>query len=105
MRSVKRSSEPGIAVAIDRVALIGHMEISDNRCTSRFDCEYSGSSVKWSSRLVKIDCTCHIWRNSRIVATGLRNAIHLNCEENRNAYLSIQVDSIAKPGRDDSQCY
>ena len=76
---------PGVLLAIDRSRFIVEAEISDDVRACRIGSADPGLAVHEAIRLIEIYRLRYVCGNDLIILARLGDAIHLNCEQHRNA--------------------
>ncbi len=77
---------PGILFAVDRIRFVVEAEISEDVSACGIGGADLGFTVQPAPRLIEICGLGYVGGNELIILAGLRDAIHLNREQYRNAF-------------------
>lgn len=79
---------PGILLAVNRSPFVVEAEISEDARACRIGSADLGFAVQKTIQLIEVCRLSYISGNDLIIFTGLADTVHLNGEQDRNAFSS-----------------
>jgi hypothetical protein len=99
MGLIERTYKPGIVVAIDGRTTIGHLEIADDRCSSRVRGDNLRAPLQRTLRLVEVNRADHVSRDHGWLLPGFGNDVQLDCKLHGNAASTQFAGKFSSLGR------